>query len=177
MKEGYRVTIDAPQQVPTEESRGARHAVDLVLIVLGAFGVLCAIALVVLSTIGQQAAVRAHPDAEVTGVVVVNGYDAACLVHSGDQVMDSECPAAAVRINGSTNTDAFPLDSMLTITAPNDMTIGAEYHGFEQVSALPRALEMLAVPAVFIGFGGVAAIVTGIRRRRRRTRVNVLAFG
>ena len=59
MKDGYPVTIDAPQQVPTEESRETSPALDL--IVLGALGVVCAIALVVLSTIGQQAAVGLTP--------------------------------------------------------------------------------------------------------------------
>jgi len=94
---------------------------------------MCALALIVLSTIGHHAAVQAYPDAEVTGVVVVNGFDAACPARSGDQVMDSECPAAAVRITGSTDTDAFPIDSMLTITAPNDLTIAADNARFGQV--------------------------------------------
>jgi hypothetical protein len=159
------MTVDAPQQVPSEGSRATRPAMDVVLIVLGSVGVVCALALIMLSTIGYQAAVQAYPDAEVTGVVVVNGFDAACPARSGDQVMDSECPAAAVRITGSTDTDAFPIDSMLTITAPNDLTVAAEYHDSKPTSALPRVLEMLAMPAVFIGLGGVAAIVIGIRRQ------------
>ena len=105
-------------------------------------------------------------------MVVVNGYDAACLVRSGDQVIDSECPAAAVRITGSTDPVSFPLGSMLTITAPNDLAVGAQYHGSQPTSALPRVLEMTAVPGVFIGLGGVAAIVIGIRQRKQRNQGN-----
>lgn len=137
----------------------------------------CALALIVLSTVGQQAAARAYPDAKVTGVVVVNGFAAACVARSGDMVVDSECPAAAVRITGSTNAGAFPNGSMLTITAPNDLTIGAEYLGSEQTSVLPRVLEVLVMPAVFIGFGGVLAVVVGIGRRRRRTQVSAAGSG
>ena len=165
------MTVDATQEVPSDDGPATRPVLDMVLIALGSVGVVCALALIVLSTVGQQAAVRAYPDAKVTGVVVVNGFDAACVARSGDMVVDSECPAAAVRITGSTNTDAFPNGSMLTITAPNDLTIGAEYRGSMQTSALPRALEILAMPGVFIGLGGVAAIVNGIGRRRRRTQV------
>lgn len=171
------MTAAAPQEVPGDLRRGTRPAIDVALIVLGSVGVVCALALIVLSTFGQQAAARANPDAEVTGVVVVNGFSAACYTGSRDQPILSECPAAAVRITGSTNTEAFPLESMLTITAPNDQNIGAEYHGSEQTSALPRVLEMLAMPAVFIGFGGVVAIVVGIGRRRRRTQVSAAESG
>jgi hypothetical protein len=140
---------------------------DLVLIILGAVGVLCAVALIVLSTVGQQAAARAHPSVQVTGLVVVNGFDAACYTGSGAGPSLTTCAAAAVRITGSTNTDAFPLGSILTVTAPNDLTVGAEYHGSEQVSDLPKVLEVLALPAVLLGFAGVVAFVTGLRRRRR----------
>lgn len=110
-------------------------------------------------------------------MVVVNGFAAACVARSGDMVVDSECPAAAVRITGSTTTGAFPNGSMLTITAPNDLTIGAEYLGSEQTSVLPRVLEVLVMPAVFIGFGGVVAVVVGIGRRRRRTQVSAAGSG
>ena len=119
------MTVDAPQEVPSD-GRATRPVIDVALIVLGSVGVVCALALIVLSTVGQQAAARAYPDAKVTGVVAVNGFTASCVARSGDIVVDSECPAAAVRITGSTNTGAFPNGSMLTSTAPNDLTIGAE---------------------------------------------------
>lgn len=37
------MTVDVPHQVPSEESRATRPAVGLVLIVLGHWGVLCAL--------------------------------------------------------------------------------------------------------------------------------------
>ena len=70
------MTVDVPQQVPSQGSRATRPAMDVVWILLGSVGVMCALALIVLSTIGHHAAVQAYPDAEVTGVVVVNGFDA-----------------------------------------------------------------------------------------------------
>jgi hypothetical protein len=63
--------------------------------------------LILLSTIGQQAASRANPEAEI--VVVLNGFEVRCFSFAAGQVVNSQCQAAAVRITSSSDPAAVPI--------------------------------------------------------------------
>lgn len=65
----------------------------------------------------------------------------------------------------------MPIDSLLTITAPGDLTVGAEYQGSRPTSALPGLLDVLAVPGVIAAAGGAGAVAVGVHRRKSKQTV------
>jgi len=165
------MTLAVPQQISEGNGRAAPPAASTALIVSGILTAVSGLVLILLSTIGQQAARRDHPKAEIAGVVVLNGFEASCSTLAAGQVVNSQCPAAAVRITSSSDPKAVPIGALLTITAPGDLTVGAEYQGSRPTSALPRLLDVLAVPGVIAVAGGAGAVAVGVQRRKSRQAV------
>lgn len=82
------MTVEVPQQV--SEGYGRADRASTALIVSGILTAACGLVLILMSTIGQQAARWDHPKAEIAGVVVLNGFEASCFSLTAGQVVNSQ---------------------------------------------------------------------------------------